>query len=328
MLKSDYQQVRDMWLSPHIKQLYNHFDEIAKGVNQVPKQPVFGNPDYLSQDSELASYHNLLKQNMGTFAQHTCTSIPFILEKRCRMGLTLCRFAKTKQENQDYVTFYELGSPDGAEARTMAEYSGGLIRTLTDSPSRMNEIAFYHLSRHNYSKFNFGPYIEITPELLASNQDFKLFNSGFDIIHTNLMFQFVSSEREKQIGYVFRVLKKDGLMIFTEKINHADPEEYKKREAIKDELFKSKYFSHEEIEWKNSSILKDMANGQVDLETLIKAIRKYFKYVYLTWNSTNFYEFIASNDETSIAQYLSQLIPPYIPQPFCFEEKIPRELCP
>ncbi|KPA16888.1 hypothetical protein MHK_002894 [Candidatus Magnetomorum sp. HK-1] len=324
----DEKFVRDLWLQPHVKRMYDNFEEITRGNRQAPKQPILGNPDYLSQHRELKSYHDLLKRNMATFAQHTCTSIPFMLEKRCRMGLTLCRYAQAKKDTKNHFTFYELSSPDGAEARTMAEYSDGVIQTLTDGPVRDCEEAFYKFLRHNYSKFNFGPYVDTTPELLATTPNFIQFKNGFDVIHTNMMFQFVSPEREKQIGYVFRLLKKDGLMVFTEKLNQSDPDEYERREIIKDKLFKSKYYSDEEIQYKKTSILNDMSKGQVDQETLIKAIKKYFKYIVLTWNSTNFYEFVTSNNENTIQLYLSQLIPPYIPEPFCFEKEIPRQIWP
>jgi len=324
----DEQYVRDLWLSPHIKKMYDHFDDISKGLKQSPGKPVLGNPDYLSHDKSLKPYHDLLKRNMMTFAQHTCTSIPFILEKRCRMGLTLCRYANIKKNTKNHFTFYEIGSPDGAEARTMAEFSNGNIRTLTDAPVRINEKAFYQSLRHDYSKFHLGPYVDTTPELLESNPDLIIFKDGFDVIHTGMMFQFVSSDREKQIGYVFRLLKADGLMIFTEKLNQKNSDEYYRREHIKDHLFKSEYYTDEEIQYKKTSILNDMSKGQIDQETLLEAMKVYFNYIFITWNSTNFYEFVASNSETSIRLYISQLIKPFVPEPFCCEKNIPGQIWP
>ena len=42
--------------------------------------------------------------------------------------------------------------------------------------------------------------------------------------------------------------------------------EYLRRERIKDEVFKARYFSEEEIRWKRQQMLEQMQNGQVTLE--------------------------------------------------------------
>lgn len=74
-------------------------------------------------------------------------------------------------------------------------------------------------------------------------------------------------------------------------------------------------------------MLQDMEKyGQVNFETLVNAINKQFKFVYLVWNSTNFYEFIASNNQSTIEDFVSLLKEPYIPLGFCFENPVTRKL--
>lgn len=329
MKNYNYQQIRELCLQgPRLTTLLNHFETIAEGAKQFPSNPILGSSDFLSQDAELKSYHDLLQQNIGTFTKHFCASVPYALEERCRMGFAICKLAKILRENSsDYFTYYETSSTDGTDARTMAEYSGGLIRTLTDSPNRANERNFKQLSRHNYSKFHLGSFVDITDEFIKSQPELHLFQNKFDVIHENATFQFYGPEREEQIAYLCRMLKKDGLMLFLEKLDRSDVMEYKKREDIKDKYFKSKYFSDREIKWKRSNMLEEMEKGQVTLDVLVKAINAHFKYIYLVWNSTNFYKLVASNNESSIETFVSLLVPQYVLKPFCFEEVVPRKLC-
>jgi hypothetical protein len=329
MNAEDYQKIRELCLrSPRMTSLLTHFEEIAKGNKQVPSQPVIGNLDFLARDECLASYYEVLMRNMGTFYKHYLASVPFLLEEHCRIGTAIYKLVKMEAEsnNTNRFSYYEINSADGTNGRTIAEFSGGLIRTLTDSPNLTNEINFRQLVSHNYSEFHRGCFVEITPEYLASQTNLQQFADGFDVIHENATFQFFGSEREGQIGYVFRLLKENGLMIFLEKLNQADINDYNNRETIKDKLFKSNYFADDEIGWKRSNMLEDMNRGQVDYDRLVSAIGKYFKYIYLIWNSTNFYEFVASNDERRISQFISLLAEPYIPQPFCFEKPIVKRL--
>ncbi len=179
------------------------------------------------------------------------------------------------------------------------------------------------LARHNYSKFHLGSFEDISLDYFTSQSDLRVFQNGFDFIYERAAFQFYGIDRVSQIGCVANLLKEGGLMIFLEKLSHENSEEYEKRELIKDRQYKSLYFSDEEIEWKRANMLKAMENkGQVDFETLLDAIAKYFKFAYLVWNSTNFYEIVASNNEVVIEKFISLLKKPYIPEHFCFEKLV------
>ncbi|MFL6608634.1 MAG: class I SAM-dependent methyltransferase, partial [Pseudomonas sp.] len=104
-----------------------------------------------------------------------------------------------------------------------------------------------------------------------------------------------------------------------EKLNHPDPEEYLRRERIKDEVFKTRYFSDEEIRWKRQQMLEQMENGQVTLQELVTALAARFKCVYLLWSSSNFCEFVASDDPQQIEVFVNLLGPVIQPVEFCFE---------
>ncbi|NET44955.1 hypothetical protein [Okeania sp. SIO2B3] len=90
MKKYNYQQIRELCLqSPRLTTLFNHFGTIAEGVKQFPSKAILADLKFLSQDSGLNFYHDLLQQNIETFTKHFCASVPYALEERCRMGLAI-----------------------------------------------------------------------------------------------------------------------------------------------------------------------------------------------------------------------------------------------
>ncbi|NEQ97628.1 MAG: class I SAM-dependent methyltransferase [Cyanothece sp. SIO2G6] len=284
-------------------------------------------PDFLNQSPEYQEYHSIFQRNIGTFYQHLCASIPFFIEEQCRLGIALHKLARFRLDcNQQTFTLYETSSADGTNARTLAEYSQGLIKTLTDSPNSANGQNFHRLCQHNYSDIHIGPFVDITPDYLEARDDRPYLKYGFDAIYENTTFQMYGPDRNAQIAYVKRVLKDDGLFIFCEKLMHPDRDEYERREQVKDDLFKSNYFSKSEIAQKSTQILEQMERCQVTLDELISAISCHFKYAYMLWNSTNFYEVAASNCASTLRKFIDSLGRSYVPTPFLCEENIVKVL--
>ncbi|NEO72683.1 hypothetical protein [Moorena sp. SIO3H5] len=329
MEKERYRKIRERTLQLYNKNplLFKHFHDISGGMKQVPSAIPTGNVNYLSNHDYLLDYHDLFQRNMGIFDKHFVASIPFLVEENCRIGVGIYRLAQhLVKEKDNYITLWETGGGDGVNGRTMAEFSKGLIRTLSTSTSVNSKNNFYRLCNHDYSKFHHGSFINLTPEYITSQQDLSFLYNGFNIIYENVTFPFYGSEREDLIDYVARLLKKDSLIIFLEKLRHPDESEYRKREKIKDDQYKANYFSDSEIEEKRVDMLEVIERGQVDFKSLTNAIKKHFKYVYLIWNSANFYEFVASNNELIVSKFIELLPPIYVPSPFCAESNLPRNL--
>lgn len=326
LLDVDYRKVREECINgARLTTLHSDFSKMASGKSQVPNMSVIANKNFLAQDLELKRYHEIFQKNLGFMLHHYVASIPYMLEEFCRFGYALCKFQK-KFHKKEGCSLYEVCSADGTNARTIGEYSLGKIRTLTDSPHIENKINFERSCRSKNSLFHLGPFFDITPEYIKSEERLSMFKDGFDFIQENTTFQFFGKNRKDYIAYVCRCLKEDGLFFATEKLSHENKIEYLKREEIKNNLFKSKYFSIEEIESKKASILSEMEKGQVCLDELVNATAILFKHIYLLWNSTNFYEIVASNNDEKIRAFLELLVEPYVPSPFCFETPMVRKL--
>lgn len=304
-----------------------HFHALATGQSQVPRQPVVTRIRDRIQDPRVLAYHDLLVGKTGPLFSHFLASVPCILEEMSRVGAALTRFSEERAQGSDRTfTFYEADAFDGSNGRTLAVYSGGRIRTLTSSPNKANEDPFNKFADHRLSQFIGKSCLEVDASVLASQPDYRAFAEGVDYLYETAAFQFYGTDRDRQIGHVAKLLKPNGLGFFLEKLNHPDAEEYERREQAKDERHKSLYFTPEEIAWKKQQMLAQMENGQVDFETLVASLGRHFQHVYLLWNSTNFYEFVASNDRDTLERFVALIGPPVIPEEFCFDKPAMRKV--
>lgn len=104
-----------------------------------------------------------------------------------------------------------------------------------------------------------------------------------------------------------------------QKLAHEDRDIYEERERQKDEVFKSRFFSTGHISKKKDEVLNTMTDLQVDLATTVAALRAFFRYSVLTWNSGNFYTIVSSNSRSSVLELISLIVKPAIPPGYCHE---------
>ncbi|MBF8723327.1 class I SAM-dependent methyltransferase [Pseudomonas guariconensis] len=299
--------------------LAKHFHGLATGTNQVPMQSLQSHLRSEIDDPRVLEYHDHLIAGAGPLFLHFLASVPYILEELCRVGTALTRLAQAcTQDNDQTFNLFEVDAFDGANGRTLAIHSQGLIRSFTSSPNRANQIAFEHHADPTRSWFYPQSFFNVSQRLFQT-PEYSTFSQGFEFIYEMAAFQFYGRDRARQIAHIKHFLKPAGLVFFLEKFNHSNPEEYLRRERIKDEAFKTRYFSEQEISWKRQQMLEQMQNGQVTLEELINAIASHFKHVYLLWSSSNFCELVASNDLEQMQRFLNLLGPVVQPTEFCFE---------
>ncbi len=295
-----------------------HFHSLATGASQVPAQSLETHLRSKIQDPQVLEYHDRLIAGAGPLFSHFLASVPYVLEELSRVGVALTRLVQVSKDARKSFSLFEVDAFDGSNGRALAGHSNGLIRSLTSSPNEANQIAFERHANAALSLFFPESVFKVTPSLLKTPK-YELFTDGFDFIYEMAAFQFYSRDRDSQIAHIKQFLKPGGLVFFLEKLNHSDPEEYRRREKIKDEVYKPRYFSAEDIRWKREQMLEQMKTGQVTLEELVDALSSHFKYVHLLWSSSNFCEFVASDDLNQIEEFLALLGPVVQPAQFCFE---------
>ncbi|WP_434603212.1 class I SAM-dependent methyltransferase [Pseudomonas sp. R1-7] len=299
--------------------LAGHFHSLATGASQVPMQSLDSHLRSTIQDPSVLDYHDRLIEGAGPLFSHFLASVPYVLEELSRIGAALTRLAEANHTATGQTfSLFEVDAFDGSNGRALAGHSKGLIRSFTSSPNQANQLTFDRHANPALSQFFAQSVFKVTPELLQT-PGFARFNQGFDFIYEMAAFQFYNRDRDRQISHIKQFLKPGGLVFFLEKLNHPDPEEYLRRERIKDEVFKTRYFSDEEIRWKRQQMLEQMENGQVTLQELVTALAARFRCVYLLWSSSNFCEFVASDDSQQIEMFVNLLGPVIQPTEFCFE---------
>jgi hypothetical protein len=303
--------------------LADHFEALATGRDQVPRTPVRSTIRDAVADPRELEYQDALVAGAGPLFHHFLASVPGILEEMARVGVALARLAA---EWDRPCTFYEADAFDGTNGRTLATFGGGRITTLTSSPNKANEPWFHRNADPARSRYFADSLFHLSRATLSERADLAPFRDGVEFLYETAAFQFYGRDRAAQIAHLADLLKPGGLAFFLEKLDHPDPEEYERRERVKDEVHKALYFTPEEVERKRQQMLTRMVRGQVEFDELVGALGERFAHVYLLWNGTNFYEFVASDDEGALSRFLELSGTPHIPDGFCFEEPVVRRV--
>lgn len=217
------------------------------------------------------------------------------------------------------LSLYSLGTAEGTMARTLSEFSGGQILSLSCSPNPENYKSFMAYGEPPHAEFFIGPFHRLTKDALGSDRRLTKFTQGFDVILEDTTFQMYSPNRPKQVEYVTQHLREGGIFVFLEKFRAADEDDYQRREDQKDYGFKARYFAHDEIERKKTAVLGTMFNNEVTLEEMARAVSAHFNYCIMTWNSGNFCSLAASNNKENLDLYVSQMPGPAIPHEYVYE---------
>lgn len=307
---------------PRVTSLAAYFEGLASGRTQAPHEPVLAQREFLALDSEYEAFHRVWQRNAGPFYKHYCASIPFMLEQLVRLDVAIIRLAALRSRSVDApLAYWEPNAGEGTTGRALAESSNGVIRTLADTVTVAGIETFRQLCQSAYSTIHEGPWSDVTPLFLSSQRAPSWASSGFDVIHAQCTFQLHGPNRAGQLAYIKRVLKSDGLLVVTEKLRHADPDEFARRERIKDEGFKRRFLSEQAIGEKRAQILGEMMTGMVTLDEFVASAKLHFKHVRMIWNSGNFYEYVLSDELASLDAFVSLLCPPFVPEPFLFEPR-------
>jgi hypothetical protein len=330
-IKSNFAEAVRLWRanSPRVGKLSGSFLSIATGTKGVPYHLPYNDNDaesFFQNDATALKFYRTQKERFGVFGHHFIASVPYGLQEWARLGSAIQLYlAQLNKKTGVPSTFHSSGSAEGVIARTVAELGEGKIYTLTNSSTAANEAEFYRRGAVEQARFFAGPYFDIDPELLSSHQNLEPFKEGFDIVYEDTCFQMHAKNRAEQVAWICQNMRDDGLFICLEKCLLEDHVEYQRRENQKDDDFKIRYFSSQQIAEKKTSILQDMQTGQVLMSDLVEGIAATLKHVAVTWNSGNFYTIVASNDPKKVQEFCGYMLPPCIPAHFANTE-LPRTL--
>lgn len=308
--------------APRLTSFAAFFERTASGQGGAPDlaEPQL-DMSLLDFDLDAAVFADTHRRLWGHFDSHYFASIPYRLEEECRLGPAILSFAlRVWAQNASPTRIYTLGTGTGCLARTLATLGDGRIETLSCSPTAANKTSFLSRRGSEHAHFFHGPFFELDDDRYATDEDLLPFRDGFDVLFEDTTFQMYDRDRLMQLDFVAPRIRPGGLLVQVQKLSDADPAVYEERERQKDELFKSRFFSTRHISKKKDEVLDTMADLQVDLPTTIAALRTFFRYSVITWNSGNFYTIVSSNARASMLELISLMLKPAIPPAYCYHQ--------
>ncbi|KAJ5742169.1 hypothetical protein N7533_011578 [Penicillium manginii] len=318
--------------APRINQLLGWFESTARGQSgRTTRNPEVDtrlfdrallekHGDYFGRFAEVFEY---IKRS-SLFANHYYGSIPYRLEENYRLGNAIIEYSQRISNRP--LLYRSIGTGDSSMARAIAQFSEGSVEALCCSPNDMSAQNFAINGKPPHATFFHGPFHRLTNDVFNSHDELAQFASGFDIIHEDTTFQMYSPNREEQVSFAVRFLKRDGIFLCVEKFRHGDMDEYERRELQKDYGFKSRYFSSSEVAAKGKDVLVTMSKNQVTLDDMARVLKQHFDHCFVTWNSGNFYTLVASNNQENLDSFVASLGSPGVPKEFDYEEKLPRSI--
>lgn len=308
--------------APRLTSFSAFFERTASGKGGAPDlaEPQ-ADMSLLDFDLETTVFADTHKRLAGPFDSHYFASIPYRLEEQYRVGAAILSFAlRIWARNACPTTIYTLGTGTGCLARTLATLGDGRIEALCCSPTAANRMAFLAKRGSDHAHFFHGPFFELDDARYAVDEDLEHFRSGFDVLFEDTTFQMYDRDRVKQLEFVAPRIRPGGLLVLVQKLANTARDIYDERERQKDELFKTRYFSTGHISEKKNEVLNTMVDLQVDLPTTVAALKAFFRYSVLTWNSGNFYTIVSSNSRASVLELISLMLKPAIPPGYCYEQ--------
>ncbi|MBZ7927608.1 class I SAM-dependent methyltransferase (plasmid) [Ensifer adhaerens] len=307
--------------APRLTSFAAFFERTASGAAGAPDlaEPKL-DLSLLDFDLEAAVFSDTHRRLWGRFDSHYFASIPYRLEEENRLGAAILSFAlRAWARSGAATTIYTLGTGTGCLARTLATLGNGRIEALCCSPTAANRVSFDANRGSEHAQFFHGPFFELTDERYATVPDLLPFRNGFDLLLEDTTFQMYDRDRIKQLEFVVPRIRPGGVLVQVQKLAHEDREIYEERERQKDDIFKARFFSTGDISKKKEEVLDTMTGLQVDLVSTVTALRTFFRYSVLTWNSGNFYTIVSSNSRTAILELISLMVKPAIPPRYCYQ---------
>lgn len=135
-----------------------------------------------------------------------------------------------------------------------------------------------------------------------------------DVVTEILGFQFFTKDRLPQVLRVKNMLSPNGIAIFVEKFSNHNDDIWERNEELKDKLWKSKFFTPEEIAAKKKNVLQDMGEYCYDCEDFAKLMYNNFDYVKRIYHAGNFAGYACSDapfdyeDPTICSDYCAEIL--------------------
>lgn len=291
-----YKNIFSKELNSGAKETQEFFSSVVTGnsAKYIPSRQY--EYDYKFNEGE-----ELFKQNyeprLGDFDNHIATSIPTFRDIQIKKGTAISEMYK-----EEGALVYDLGGSEGSFVKAITSVSQGNVQTI-NLEANPDMIKAHRATPVEGSEAIQEAFFEGFDNVVKHTPKKKA-----EVVHESMLFQFITPQREQFIDEVIEnYIEEDGLFITEEKFQSKDPEQYKANEINKNDNHKAKYFTEEQIRSKGESVLVGMKENQALLDDYISLLNKKFKFVEVYWSSGNFKGIAASNNESTIKDFIEKL---------------------
>jgi len=241
----------------------------------------------------------------GNFNQHIFTSIPTFYETQV---VKMAALSYLINNNPDFghagptTTILDIGGTEGAWAKALAKNNPSVNISVIDPSRQAKQVFeggdFVSNAGFIHSAFSHRPE-DIDKFFIEQGQQPIRFtglqNLKYDVVHESMAFQFMDNDRAGQIKYIKENLLHDnGILIIEEKFLDDNKAIYDANETKKN-IFKSQYYTEEQLNNKKLNVLLNMEGKQVSVQEIQRILGENFANVAQYWDAGNFKGFIASD---------------------------------
>lgn len=271
------------------------FSDVTRGIGgHQPKSP-WSAMLPVREDIEDA-FHSF----SGNFEEHIATSIPLYRELQLKQIDALIDVYVNKHPDTTHL-LYDIAGSEGSWVKTLCEFGWNFAVNI-DCNADMKK----YFSSSSPTK---GVAVFAHNSFLGDVGDVKTFipPAKADVVHAGMAFQFMPYHIQSCLKEVKGLyLKSDGLFLIEAKVNQKDEDTWNANERLKD-LFKSRYYTEEQLSLKSDAVLKDMHNNLCTEEQLETALYEKFNCVGKYYSAGNFVGYACSDDTNVVINFNRKL---------------------
>lgn len=236
----------------------------------------------------------------GDFDRHISTSIPLYRELQLKQVEALIGLYVNRNPDTAHL-LYDIAGSEGSWVKTLCEFGWNFAVNI-DCNADMKKWFNLRPSIQGVAVFAHNSFLEDECGVKAFVPPAKA-----DVVHAGMAFQFMPFSRQACIAEVkVNYLKPNGIFLIEEKVKHPDEAEWIANESLKD-LFKSRYYTAEQLSLKSQAVLKGMHDNLHTEQFLEDCLYEQFSTVKKYYNAGNFVGYACSNDCVIIDKFFNNL---------------------
>lgn len=249
-----------------------------------------------------ASISGVFNIFQGEFDRHIATSIPLYRELQIKQVEALIELYVNKKPDTAHL-LYDIAGSEGSWIKTLCEFGWNFAVNI-DCNADMKKWFKLRPSTRGVAVFAHNSFLGDVEGVKAFVPPAKA-----DVVHAGMAFQFMPYSIESCLKEVKDLyIKPRGLFLIEAKVKQEDEAEWIANEYLKD-LFKSRYYTEEQLSLKGDTVLKDMHNNLITRDHLETALHEKFNYVKRYYQAGNFVGYACSDWSTAVSNFCYQIKP-------------------